>query len=124
LSSDILPFYEWCAADMSGQAYDPKYFRAIGMVLPKNSGIQTTYTDYHLGMIQASNQHWKFRKYAIPMTKASEYGIASISSEGGAAVKQFNTFRQEQSLHSKNLGPKADMWDKVFYGKDKFEGNE
>ena len=45
-------------------------------------------------------------------------------SEGGMAVRQFNTFRQEQSLSSKNIGPKADMWDKVFYGKEKFEANE
>jgi hypothetical protein len=94
------------------------------MVLPKNSGIQVTYTDYHLGMIQASNQHWKFRQQAIAMTKPSEYGIASISSENGAALKQFNTFRQEQSLRSINKGPKADAWDKLFYGKEKFEANE
>ena len=124
MSSDILPFYERSASRSNADNIDSKYFRAIGMILPKNSGTQVTYTDYHLARIQADNQNWTFRPYAIAMVEASEYGIASLSSEGGMAVRQFNTFRQEQSLSSKNMGPKADMWDKVFYGKEKFEANE
>lgn len=124
MSSDILPFYEKAASKEDYENIDRKYFRSIGMILPKNSGIQVTYADFHLVMIQANNQHWAFRRYAIPMVEASEYGIAALSSEGGQAVRQFNTFRQEQSLTSKNSGPRADAWDKIFYGKEKFEANE
>lgn len=123
MSSDILPFYERCASK-DGQSVDSEYFRAIGMILPKNSGIQIVYSDYHQVVIQANNQHWRFRQYALPMVEAAALGITALSSEDGAAVRQFNTFRQIQTLNTKNKGPKADLWDKAIYGKEKFEGNE
>ena len=58
MSSDILPFYEKAASKEDYENIDRKYFRSLGMILPKNSG------------------------------------------------------------------PRADAWDKIFYGKEKFEANE
>lgn len=68
--------------------------------------------------------HWKWRADAMALVKSYEYGITAISSEGGAAIKTLTTTRQEMIMQQQNKGPKPDLWDKVFYGKEKFEGNQ
>lgn len=122
MSSDVTTFFEKASAEQSN-VYDPKYFRALAGIVPKNSGIQNIYKDYHQDVILASNMHWKWRGDAMAMVKSYEYGITAISSEGGAAIKTLTTTRQEMIMQNQNKGPKPDLWDKVFYGKEKFEGN-
>ena len=120
MSSDVLKFYEKASAGAE-HSYDPNYFRALGGVVPKNSGIQNIYKDYHQDMLLAQNMHWKWRGDAIKLVKAIEYGIAALSSEGGSGIKTFTTSRQEMIMQQQNRGPKPEMWDKILYGKEKFE---
>jgi hypothetical protein len=123
LSSDVTTFYEKASAEESN-GYDPKYFRALAGIVPKNSGIQIIYKDYHQDVLIASNMHWKWRDDAMALVKSYEYGITAISSEGGAAIKTLTTTRQEMIMQQQNRGPKPELWDKVLYGKEKFQGNE
>tara|TARA_Y100000590_G_scaffold466524_1_gene642244 strand:+ start:7287 stop:7655 length:369 start_codon:yes stop_codon:yes gene_type:complete len=120
MSSELISFFEKASAE-EALTHDPKYFRAMAGIVPKNSGIQNIYKDYHHSMLVASNMHWKWRNDAIKMIKAVEYGIAAIASEGGAGLKSITTTRQEMVMQSQNNGPKPDLWDKVFYGKEKFD---
>lgn len=123
MSSEITTFFEKASSE-TGAGYDPAYFRALGGILPKNSGIQNIYKDYHQTLLSASNMDRRWRRDALKLVKSYEYGITAISSEGGAALKTLTTTRQEMIMQSQNRGPKPDLWDKVFYGKEKFEGNQ
>jgi len=122
--SDILEFLE-NASSTRKREIDSVFFRSMSGHLPKNSGIQNIWTKTQVSQALAKNMHWKFSKHAIELVKAREYGIASISSENGNAIKSMNTQRFEQHTTGKNLSDqKPDAWDKVFYGSDKFQNNE
>ena len=116
--SEVATFYEKASAEYA-TAYDPYYFRALAGIVPKDSGIQNLYKDYHQDRLIASNMHWKWRADAMTLVKSYEYGIVSIASEQGAGIKSINTQRQEMIMQQQNKGPKPDLWDKVFYGKEK-----
>lgn len=120
MSSELTSFFEKASVEESS-GYDSKYFRAMAGIVPKNSGIQNIYKDYHLSMLVASNMHWRWRNDAMKMIKAVEYGITAIASEGGAGIKTLTTTRQEMVMQQQNRGPKPELWDKIFYGKEKFE---
>ena len=125
MSTELISFFEKASAPDNMSGYDPNYFRAIGMIVPKNSGIQVINKDYHLTMHYAKNMHWRFMAQAIAMTKPDEYGMAAISSEGGAGIKAMQTQRQEQILQATNKSTqKPDAWDKLLYGDKKFENND
>ena len=123
MPSDILQFFERASAENPEQPHDPKYMRAMGLIVPKNSGIQTVYTKIHLTMNMAKNMHWKFRQYAVKMAKAREYGLVAITSENGGGIKSFNTERFEQGLSQNKSLQKADSWDNMLYGQKRFENN-
>jgi hypothetical protein len=120
---DLLEFFEKASAENTGSPYDPKYLRAMSFFVPLNSGIQNVYKDIHITQHFSRFQHWRFRPHSMPLAKCQEYGVASIGSEDGRGVKSLQTTRQENIFTGKNIGPPASAWDKIFYGKDKFENN-
>ena len=91
MGSDLLEFFERASADDYDSPHDPKFLRSMGLIVPKNSGVQMVWKDINLTQFLAKNIHWKFVPYAVAMAKADEYGIVSITSENGAGVKAFNT---------------------------------
>jgi len=125
VGSDLLEFFERASADDYDSPHDPKFLRSMGLIVPKNSGVQIVWKDINLTQFLAKNIHWKFVPYAVAMAKADEYGMVSITSENGAGVKAFNTERVEQIYTGRNQSlQKSDGWDHCLYGKEKFEGNE
>ncbi|KER05899.1 hypothetical protein AAA799E16_01399 [Marine Group I thaumarchaeote SCGC AAA799-E16] len=122
--SDILEFLENASTTQKAKDIDSVFFRSMSGYLPKNSGIQNVWTKTQVSQSLAKNMHWKFAKQAIALVKAREYGIASISSENGNALKSMNTQRFEQHTTGKNLSDqKVSDWDRVFYGNEKFQNN-
>lgn len=125
MSSDLLQFFERASAEDFDSPHDPRYLRSMGLIVPKNSGVQLVWKDINLTQFLAKNVHWKFVPYALAMAKADEYGMVSITSENGGGIKAFNTERVEQVYTGRNQSlQKTDGWDHYFYGKEKFQGNE
>lgn len=125
MSSDVRQLYERASTGIRDSNYDANYLKSLSMIVPKNSGIQNVNMNIHLTQHLAQYLHWKFVPHALAMAKASEYGMVSITSEGGGGLKMLNTSRHEQVMTGKNLGTqKLDNWDRFVYGKEKFENNE
>ena len=120
---DVLTFFERASSESPLTPHDPKFLRAMGLIVPKNSGIQTVYKNILLSINFARYQHWRFRPYAHDLAKAREYGLVAITSEQGGGIRTFNTERMEHILPNQNHATqKADSWDRAFYG-DKVGNN-
>ena len=124
MSGDIFKLFEQSSFDGNSQLVDSTYFRSLSGFVPKDSGIQNVFPSIQMTKMLAENFHWKFVPYALKMAKAMEYGISSLSSEGGSGVKSLNTMRNEQHFSGKNTSmQKKDSWDAFLYG-NKIEPDE
>jgi hypothetical protein len=93
-----------------------------GLIVPKNSGIQNVWANMMHTLGRARRFKPPFREYAIDMAMADVEGCASISSENGAMIREFNTSRMAQPLGT-NIGqPKTEM-DEFLYGKEYLKNN-
>ena len=125
MSSDIRALYERASTGIIGPDADGDYLKALSLIIPKNSGIQNVWSPISTTKHLAKHFHWKFSKHALALINSREKGVVSISSENGGGLKMINTSRHEQVMTGKNQSlQKADAWDKVFYGNQKFDANE
>lgn len=93
-----------------------------GLIVPKNSGIQNVWADMMHTLGRARRFKPPLREYAIDMAMADVEGCASISSENGAMIREFNTSRMANPMGT-NIGqPKTEM-DEFLYGKEYLKNN-
>lgn len=74
------------------------------LIVPKNSGIQVVYSNLSHSLARAQRFKEPFRTEAIKAVMADYEGLISISSEGGANLREFNTTRGPVGVGS-NEGP-------------------
>lgn len=102
---------------------DPKMLRYKTSIVQKNSGVQMVVNKQHRAWVLAEGFKPRFRKQALELVMAREYGLASLGSEQAATLKELNTTRITQSQVGQNIGPPASPLDKWFHGKKKFQNN-
>lgn len=91
-------------------------------IVPKNSNIQMVWPDIMDSISRAKRFKPPFREYAIEMAMNDLEGVLSISSEGGAFIREFNTQRGAVPVGSVQ-GQPATWFDEYVYGKEKLKNN-
>lgn len=125
MSSDIRALYERASTGRVGPDADGDYLKSLSLIIPKNSGIQNVWSRILNTKHLSNHFHWKFARHALALVSSREKGVVSITSENGGGLKMMNTSRHEQVMTGKNTSmQKADAWDKVFYGNEKFADND
>lgn len=119
--SDIYETLIESSAEQPGQSADTLMLLARSLIVPRNSGIQNVLPVIIKSINRARLLRPPYRQYALAKAKEALYGIAGISSEGGAMLKEINTTRQSLSSYS-NTGQPVGPYDEMFYG-DKYLKN-
>ena len=110
-------------ADKSGTKTDPKMLRVRTLITQKNSGVQMVTAKLHRAYVLATCFKSSFREYAEELVMAREYGLASLSSEQAALLKELNTTRHTESITGINQAPPAGPLDRWLHGKKTFNNN-
>lgn len=122
MGSEIYDILHDSSADLPGQSADNLMMLARSMIVPKNSGIQNILPHIIKSINRARMLRPPYRQYALQKAKEALYGIAAISSENGALLREMNTTRSAQSM-SVNQGPAVTDWDRMFYGNEHLKNN-
>lgn len=120
--SDLFELTLEGARDPISQRMDQHLILPRTLIVPKNSNIQIVYSDIVHSLERAKRFKPPFREYAIEMCLADLQGMISISSEGGAFIREFNTIRQSVPIGT-NTGQTATWFDNYVYGKEKMKNN-
>lgn len=120
--SDLFELTLEGARDPISQRMDQHLILPRTMIVPKNSDVQTVYSNVVHSLERAKRFKPPFREYAIQMCLADLQGMISISSEGGAFIREFNTIRQSVPIGT-NQGQTATWFDNYVYGKEKMKNN-
>lgn len=122
MGSDLFELTLEGARDPVTQKLNSKLVLPRTLIVPKNSNIQIVYTDIIHSIERAKRFRPPFRQHAIEMSAADMQGMISISSEGGAFIREFNTIRSSVPM-GQVQGQQATWFDDYVYGKDKMKNN-
>lgn len=106
---------------------DPSLLEPLGLIVQKNTGVQIVYSSIEYSLARAKRFKPPFREYAIEMVMSDKKGMRSISSEGGAYIREFGTTRSSIPIGS-IVGPavsESDVYlhEQILGEKGKFRGN-
>lgn len=119
---DFFDYVIESARDPLTQRLNQSMLLPRSFIIPKNGNIQTVWPDLKDCISRAKRFKPPFREYAMELAINNLEGVAAISSEGGAFVKEFNTTRGTVSPGQVE-GQPATWFDEYVYGKDKMKNN-
>lgn len=127
---DLNPLYAFTIESSRHPVYDnidPSLLEPLGLIVQKNTGVQIVYSGIEYSLARAKRFKPPFREYAIEMVMSDKKGMRSISSEGGAYLKEFGTTRSSMPVGSLTGPPvtEADVYlhEQLMGEKGKFRGN-